>query len=61
MDKAKLKTDSEPLRAFQREGLFRKLTDTKVAVKSLPERDYLSDPGFWSLDGEKRKRFLKLA
>jgi hypothetical protein len=61
MDKAKRKTDSEPLRAFQRENLIRKLTKSQLAVKSPPERDYLNEPGFQSLDTEQRKRILKLA
>lgn len=61
MDKAKLQTDSEPLGAFQRENLIRKLTKSQLAVKSHPERDYLNEPGFQSLDTEQRKRILKLA
>lgn len=61
MDKAKQQTDSEPLRGLQRESLFRKLTKSQLAAKFPPERDYLNEPGFQSLDTEQRKRILKLA
>jgi len=61
MDKTKQQTDSEPLRGFQRESLFRKLTKSQLAAKPSPERDYLNEPGFQSLDTEQRKRIFKLA
>lgn len=60
MDNRKQEAESTSLSAFASEALFRKLTNTKAAVKSLSVRDCLSQPGFWSLHGEKRKRLLKL-
>ena len=59
MDETKQKTDADLLRVRARQGLFRDPTDTKVAVKSPSERDYSSEPGFWSLDSETRKQLLK--
>ncbi len=60
MDNCKQKAESASLGALPREALFRKLINTKVAAKSLSLRHYLVQSGFWSLDGEKRKRLLKL-